>query len=87
MFKETAYNSNLLNVQVSAAKITSTLRMLLNETIVHANRRKQFTKRLSEFEVIQFKLATSACHLFALESAVYMTAGRLRMIDLILTSV
>jgi len=60
---------------VSAARITSALRIMLNETIRYASRRKQFQKRLIEFELIQEKLGSAASHLFALESAVYMTAG------------
>ncbi len=61
--------------KVSAARITSALRIMLNETIRYASRRKQFQKRLIEFELIQEKLGSAANHLFALESAVYMTAG------------
>ena len=59
----------------SAAKITASLRLLLNDTIRHACSRKQFQKRLIDFELIQQKISSSAYHLFALESSVYMTAG------------
>ena len=60
---------------VSAARISAALRILLNDTIKYACKRKQFQKRLIEFELIQHRLAQCAHHLFALESAVYMTAG------------
>ena len=51
------------------------LRRVLNNTLLHANTRKAFDSTLLEKDMVQHKIAECCLHFFALESAIYLTAG------------
>ena len=48
---------------------------LLDEVIAHVKERKQFGRTLSEFELVQEKIAWMVSYLFGLESMTYLTTG------------
>ena len=51
------------------------LRRVLSNTFLHASSRKAFDSHLLEKEMVQHKIGECCLHFFALESAIYMTAG------------
>ena len=51
------------------------LKMLLKLTIAHIKERKQFNKTLSQFEMIQEKVAQTVIEMFTAENMVYMTTS------------
>ena len=51
------------------------IRTLLNETVEHCNRRKQYGLHLSKFSLVKMQIARMAGKLYSLESMLYMTAG------------
>lgn len=59
-------------------------KIALETSAKYANERKQFGKKLSEFPLIQRKLARMNTQIYALESVVYRTAG---LLDAILETV
>ncbi len=54
---------------------TGALKVILKEALGHISQRKQFTKTLSEFEMIKEKVAQIAIEIFAAESMIYLTSG------------
>jgi len=58
-----------------AASVVTSLRTLLNETVEHCNRRKQYGLHLSKFSLVKMQIARMAGKLYTLESMLYMTAG------------
>lgn len=54
---------------------TGALKVMLKEAIGHIAQRKQFTKNLSEFEMIKEKVAQITIDVFATESMIYLTSG------------
>ena len=73
---------NILNIgryKLGVGVVGSSKRAL-EITIQYANQRKQFTKKLSEFNLTKEKLATMASRLYAAESSVYRTVGILKSI-------
>jgi acyl-CoA dehydrogenase family member 9 len=57
------------------ASCTGAAKVCLAGSIEHARSRRQFGKTLSEFGLVQRKIASMAAHLFAMESATYHTAA------------
>lgn len=53
------------------------MKTILGLATEHANGRKQFGKTITEFGLIQEKLADMAAHIYATESVVYMTTGNM----------
>ncbi len=51
------------------------VKFVLKEALAHISERKQFTKTLSEFEMIKEKVAQITVDLFATESMIYLTSG------------
>ena len=51
------------------------MKKILKMTSNHAYNRKQFNKRITEFGLVQEKLASMAAYCYAAESIVYMTTG------------
>ncbi|XP_050412105.2 complex I assembly factor ACAD9, mitochondrial [Patella vulgata] len=51
------------------------LKRLLGMTVEHATTRTQFGKKISEFGLIQEKIAKMALKIYAMESMAYLTAG------------
>lgn len=49
--------------------------MCLEQSILHANERVQFQKKLSEFEMIQDKIGRMAANIYAAESVTFMTTA------------
>ena len=47
----------------------------MDATVEHCNSRQQFGQSLSEFSLVRSQLGRMTGRLYALESAVYMTAG------------
>ena len=59
----------------SSVQILAALRKTINMTILHATQRKAFGAELKSFDLVHDKIGKSALHLYALESAIYLTAG------------
>ena len=57
------------------ASCTGAAKFCLEKAIEHAKSRRQFGKTLSEFELVQQKIAMAAADTFAMESATYHTAA------------
>jgi acyl-CoA dehydrogenase family protein 9 len=53
------------------------MKTLLNLASGHAKTRKQFDRPISEFAMVQEKLAKMASHIYSTESIVYMTTGNM----------
>src|SRR3989344_823120 len=67
---------NLGRFKLAAASLGGA-RSCLESALAYARQRKQFGKYLVELPVIKGKLAMMAAHIYAMESAVYRTAGLL----------
>ncbi|MEK6777970.1 MAG: acyl-CoA dehydrogenase family protein [bacterium] len=50
-------------------------RTMIQSSVAHAMQREQFGKKISEFEMIQEKIARMTVNTYAMESVTYMTAG------------
>lgn len=59
----------------NATQVLSALRRLLSATVRHTLGRRTFGAMLNSFDYVAHRLGQSGFHLFALESAIYMTAG------------
>jgi acyl-CoA dehydrogenase family member 9 len=65
-------NSGRFSMGSSGAGI---MKKLMGWTVEHAVARKQFGKRLMDFELMQEKFAQMATTIYAMESMAYLTAG------------
>ncbi|MCH2178156.1 MAG: acyl-CoA dehydrogenase family protein [Mariniblastus sp.] len=54
---------------------TGAAKFCLERMVYRANQRRQFTKTLGEFQLVQDKIAHAAADIFAMESATYHTAS------------
>lgn len=54
---------------------TGAAKFCLERMVYRANHRRQFTKTLGEFQLVQDKIAQAAADIFAMESATYHTAS------------
>lgn len=57
------------------ATCTGCAKLLLEKAVHHAKTRYQFKRPLASFPLVKEKLAMMAAHVYAMESATYMTAG------------
>lgn len=57
------------------ASCTGAAKFCLERMVYRANHRRQFTKKLGEFQLVQDKIAQAAADIFAMESATYHTAA------------
>lgn len=60
-----------------AAALTGTMKTCIQIAIDHANRRVQFGKKISEFGLIQEKIAEMSMRLYATESMAYMLSSNM----------
>ncbi|MFC1480991.1 acyl-CoA dehydrogenase family protein [Candidatus Neomarinimicrobiota bacterium] len=58
-----------------AAGVAGGGKMILAEAVEYANQRKQFGKKLAEFELIQSKIADITASIYVIESMVYLASG------------
>ena len=59
----------------SSVQILAALRKTLDMAIIHASTRKAFGAELKTYDLVHDKIGKCALHLYALESAIYLTAG------------
>ncbi|XP_076325006.1 complex I assembly factor ACAD9, mitochondrial-like isoform X1 [Tachypleus tridentatus] len=71
-------NSGRFSMGSSAAGF---LKELLGVTVEHAINRVQFKKPLTDFHMIQEKIAKITCNIYAVESMAYLTAGLLDSLE------
>ncbi len=75
-FKVAVETLNMGRVSLGAGAVGG-MKVMMREAARHAKMRQQFGKALLSFEIIQDKLAQMAIDCYALESMVYLTAGRM----------
>lgn len=63
------------------SSVAGQLKRLVTIITEHAHARKQFGKKLAEFELIQAKVFNMSMEAYAMESMAYMTAGKMDQLD------